>query len=90
MSVHVVEAEENLVGYLLDNVHRHPLGLVALDETEEVFAQNFEHHAHVGPVLAVMPKVVEERDDMTATYAMVELCNIDDIEGVRDAPGWDG
>lgn len=64
--VEVVEAEEDLLGDLADDVLWHAAVLVALDEAEQVFAEHLEHHADVGAVGTVVSEVVEEGDDMAA------------------------
>lgn len=62
--VHVIETQQNLLGNLLADTHRHALVLVPLDQTEEVFSEHFKYHANVGSVRTLMPEMVQERDDM--------------------------
>lgn len=63
-TVHVVQTKENLLGYLLDEVHGHTLVLVTLDQTKQVFTQNLKNHADVNTVGAFMAEVVEKGNDM--------------------------
>lgn len=63
-TVHVVQTKENLLGYLLDEVHGHTFVLVTFDQTKQVFTQNLKNHADVNTVGALMAKVVEEGNDM--------------------------
>ena len=63
-TVHVVEAEEDLFGDLLDEVHGHALVLMAFDQAQQVLAEHLEHHADVRAVGAFVSEVVEEGDDM--------------------------
>lgn len=65
-AVHVIETEENLFGYLLDEVHGYAFVLMAFDKTEEVLAKYLEDHADVDAVGAFMAEMVKERDDMRA------------------------
>ena len=62
--VHVVEPEQYLLRDLLDEVHGHALVLMALDEPEQVLAEDLEDHADVRPVRAFVSEVVEEGDDV--------------------------
>lgn len=63
-SVHVVEAKENLLRDLLDELHGHAFVLMAFNEAEQIFPQHLEYHAHVGTVGPFVLKVIEEADDM--------------------------
>lgn len=55
-----VKAEQNLLRDLADQGHRDVPVLVTLDEAEEILAEDFEDHAAVDAVRAVVPEVVEE------------------------------
>ncbi len=49
---------------MFTEMHGNTLVLMALDEAEEVFSENFENHADVSSVWALVFEVVEERDDV--------------------------
>ena len=71
-SVHVVQAEEDLLADLAHEPNWYTLGLMSLDEAEEIFAQDLENHADVNTIWALMLEVVEERDDVrTAGVGLV-------------------
>jgi hypothetical protein len=63
-AMHIVQPEENLLRNLAHEMHGHAFVLVALDEAEQIFAENFEHHAYVDAVGALVAEMVEEGDDM--------------------------
>ena len=56
-----------MLGDLLDEVHGHTLVLVALNEAEEIFSEDFEDHADMGAVGSLMTEVIEEGDDVGTT-----------------------
>lgn len=62
--VHIIEAQQNLLGNLLADVHGHTLVLMPLDQSEEVFPEHFEHHANVGAVRSLVSEVVKEGNYM--------------------------
>jgi hypothetical protein len=66
--MHVVEALEDLLRDLLDEVFWDALALMPLDEAEQVFAEDLKDHAYVGAVGALVAKVVEEGDDMGSAW----------------------
>lgn len=66
LAVEIVEAEEDLLGDLLDEGHGDAAVVPALDEAEEVLAEDLKDHADVGAVGALVLKGVEEADDMLA------------------------
>ena len=57
-AVHVVQPEHDLLRDLLDEVHRHALVLVPLDEPEQVLAEDLEDHADMSAVRSLVSKVV--------------------------------
>ena len=59
-TVHVIKAKEDLFSNLADKVLGNALSLMALDQAEEVFSEDFEDHADVGTMGTFMAKVVEE------------------------------
>ena len=65
--MHVIESEEDLFCDLLDEMGRDAFALVALDEPEQVLAEDLEDHADMGAVRALVAKVVEKGDDMGST-----------------------
>jgi hypothetical protein len=67
-SVHVVEAEEDLLCDLTNELHRHALILMALYEAQEIFAENLEYHADVSSVWTDMAEVIEKGDDMRSAW----------------------
>ena len=66
-AVHVVEAHKDLLCDLLDEVHGHALVLVALDESEQVLAEDLKHHADVRAVGSLDKKLVQEYRDRVFT-----------------------
>ena len=62
--VEVVEADEALLGDLAAEVHGAAVVLVALDELEEVHAEDLEDHAEMVTVWALVEKGVEEVEDV--------------------------
>ena len=59
-AVHVVQPEHDLLRDLLDEVHRHALVLVSLDEPEQVLAEDLEDHADVDTVWTAVAEVIEK------------------------------
>lgn len=85
-SVHVVQAEEDLLADLAHEPNWYALSLMSLDEAEEIFAQDLEHHANVNTIWALVLEMVEERDDVrTAGVGLVggdeTLEKLDFVEG---------
>lgn len=70
--MHVIETQKDLFCDLLDEMRGYALALVALDETEQILAEDLEDHADVGAVGTLVAKVVEKGDDMGS--AGVGLC----------------
>jgi len=62
--MHVVQTEEDLLADLAHEPNWDALGLVSLDETEEILAQDLEDHANVDTIWTFVLEVVEEGDDM--------------------------
>lgn len=62
--MHIIEAEQNLLRDLLDEVHRHTFILVTPDEAEEVLAEHLKHHADMDTVGPAMAEMIKELDDM--------------------------
>lgn len=50
LPVQVIQAEQNLLGDLLDKRHGDAAMIPPLDEAQQVLAQHLKHHAHVGSV----------------------------------------
>lgn len=65
-AVQVVQAQQHLLGDLLDQRHGDAAVVPALDEAQQVLAQHLEHHAHVGAVGALVLKRVQQADDVLA------------------------
>lgn len=66
--VHVIQTQQNLLRDLLDDRGRDALGLVPLDESQEVLAEHLEDHADVRSVGALVLEVVEEGDDVVGSW----------------------
>lgn len=66
--MHIIEAEQNLLCDLLDEVHRHTFVLVTPDQAEEVLAEHLEDHADMDAVGAAMAEMIEELDDMPTSW----------------------
>ena len=62
--VHIIEAQQNLLRNLLADVHGYTLVLMSLDQTEQVFSEDFEDHANVGAVGTFVSEMIEEGDNM--------------------------
>ena len=93
--MHVIESQEDLFCDLLDEMGRDAFALVALDEPEQVLAEDLEDHADVGAVGAFVAKVVEKGDDMgSAGVCLRGRCwrmrvfwrGLDGRRGGRDQP----
>lgn len=67
LSMHVVETEKDLLCDLFDEVHGNTFILMTFDETEEVFAEDFEDHADVGAILSLMSEMIKEGDNVSST-----------------------
>lgn len=65
-AMHVIQPEQDLLRDLLDQSLRDAAALMALDEPEQVLAEDLEDHADVGAVRALVAEVVEEGDDVGA------------------------
>lgn len=79
LAVEVVEAEEDLLGDLLDQGHRDSPVVPALNESKQVLAENLEDHADMRSVGPLVLKRVEEADDVLAA-GMVGLGLDDAVE----------
>ena len=66
LGVQIVETHEHLLGDLLDNMLRNASMLIPLDQAKQVLAEHLEYHTYVGAVGTLMPKVVDEADDVTS------------------------
>ena len=62
--MHVIESQEDLFCDLLDEMGRDAFALVALDEPEQVLAEDLEDHTDMRTIWSTMTKVVEEADDV--------------------------
>lgn len=65
--VEVIEAQQDLLGDLLDKGHRNASVVPPLDETKEVLSQNLKNHANMGAVGALVFERVEQTHDVFAT-----------------------
>ena len=66
-TVHIIEAEKDLLCNLANEVLGDALSLMTLDQAEEVFSEDFKDHAYMCTMRTFMAKVVEEGDDMGTT-----------------------
>jgi len=57
-TVHIVEAKEDLLCNLANEMQWNAFSLMTLDQAEKIFTEDFENHADVGAVWAFMAKVV--------------------------------
>jgi hypothetical protein len=62
--VHIIEAQQNLLRNLLADVHGYTLVLMSLDQTKKVFSEHFKNHANMGAVGSLVPKMIQERDNV--------------------------
>lgn len=67
LAVKIIEAEQDLFCDLLNKGHRDAPVIPPLDEAQEILAEDFEDHAYVSPVGALVLKRIEEADDVLAT-----------------------
>lgn len=65
--VQVVQAEEHLFRDLLHQRHRDTAVIPSLDQAQQILPQNFEYHADVDTIGALVFEGIEEADDMFAT-----------------------
>lgn len=63
-AVHVIEAEEDLLCNLTNEMLGDALSLVTLDEAEKVFTEDFENHADVGSMGTFMSKMIKKSSDV--------------------------
>ena len=77
LAVEVVEAEQHLLGDLLDERHGDAAVVPALDEAEQVLAEDLEDHADVDAIGALVVEGVEQADDVFP--ARVVLVGVDDL-----------
>lgn len=66
--MHIIEAEQDLLRNLLDEVHGHTFVLVTPDQAKEVLAEHLEDHADMDTVGAAMAEMIEELDDMPTPW----------------------
>ena len=59
-TVHIIKPKKDLFSNLADKVLGYALSLMALDQTEKVFTEDFENHADMGSMGTFVAKVVEE------------------------------
>lgn len=64
--MHIIQPQQNLLRDLLNQMHRHALILMSLDQPQQVLAEDFEDHADVAAIGPFMSEVVEEGDDVCA------------------------
>lgn len=77
LAVQVVEAQQHLLGDLLDKRHGYAPMVPPLDQAQQVLAQDLKDHADVDAVGALVVERVEQTDDMLA--AGVVLVGVDDF-----------
>lgn len=58
--MHIIQPEQNLLCYLLDQMHGNTLILMPLDQSEQIFAKHLENHADVSTVRAFVAEMVQE------------------------------
>ena len=58
--VHVIEAEEDLLRDLLDQMHWNALVLMTLDQSEEILPEDLENHADMGAVRTFVSEMIEK------------------------------
>jgi hypothetical protein len=58
--MHVIKPEQDLLRDLLDKMARDTFGLMALNETKETLAEDFENHADVNTIGTLVPEVIEQ------------------------------
>jgi hypothetical protein len=59
-TVHIIKAKEDLFSNLTNEVLGDALSLMALDQAEKVFTEDFENHADMGTMGTFVAKVVED------------------------------
>jgi hypothetical protein len=59
-TVHIIKPKEDLFSNLADKVLGDALSLMALDQAEKVFTEDFENHADMGTMGTFVAKVVED------------------------------
>jgi hypothetical protein len=77
LAVQVVEAEQHLLGDLLDQRHGDAAVVPPLYQPQQVLAQHFKDHAHVHAVGALVVERVEQADDVGA--AGMVLIRVDNL-----------
>ena len=75
-SMHVIESQEDLFCDLLDEMGRDAFALVALDEPEQVLAEDLEDHAVVLDWLAVVGRGVEEVVEDAHHVCVARVCGV--------------
>lgn len=58
--VHVIEAEEDLLRDLLDQMHWNALVLMTLDQAQEILPEDLENHADMGAVRTFVSEMIEK------------------------------
>lgn len=79
LAVEIVEAEQNLLGDLLDEGHGDTAMVPALDKAQEILTEDLKDHTYVGTVGALVLKRVEEADDVL-TAGVIRLGLDDAVE----------
>lgn len=62
--MHIIQPQQDLLRDLLHKRLRHAPALMALDEAQQILAEDLEDHADVSAVRALVSEVVEEGDDV--------------------------
>jgi hypothetical protein len=69
--MHVVQAKEDLLCNLLNEVHGDALVLMSLDQAEQILAQDLKNHADVGAIGSFVSEVIQELNDMGFAWMRV-------------------
>ena len=64
--VHVLKAHEDLLSYTLDNINGYATVTILLDQRQKVWAKDFEAHANMRPVRALMLEPVPHLDNASS------------------------
>lgn len=68
LPVKVIETEQDLLRDLFDQRHWNASVVPALDETEQIFTQDFKDHADVDTIGALVIERVQEAHDMSPSW----------------------
>lgn len=79
LPVQVVQAEQDLLRDLLHQRRRNAPMIPFLDQAQQVFAQDLEHHAYVCSIGPFVFERIEEADDVLSA-GVVGLCGHDPLQ----------